>query len=59
MDNFGRKFMELNPYKALAEGLDALPNGFPSTDDGLELDLLAKIVSAEEAAPVLARRPRF
>jgi ferredoxin len=42
--------MDKNPYKALAEGLDALPNGFPSTDDGLELDLLAKIFSAEEAA---------
>ncbi|GMQ79568.1 MAG: 4Fe-4S binding protein [Anaerolineae bacterium] len=41
--------MEINPYKALAQRLDALPNGFPPTDSGLELDLLAKIFSAEEA----------
>jgi electron transport complex protein RnfB len=41
--------MEINPYKALAQRLDALPNGFPPTDSGQELDLLAKIFSAEEA----------
>jgi len=36
-------------YKALAEQLNALPNGFPSTDDGRELRLLAKLYSPEEA----------
>jgi electron transport complex protein RnfB len=39
-----------NPYKALAERLDALPNGFPSTEDGVELRLLAHIFTSEEAA---------
>ncbi|MEJ5309694.1 MAG: 4Fe-4S binding protein [Anaerolineae bacterium] len=39
-----------NPYKALAERLDALPNGFPPTDDGVELRLLAHIFTPEEAA---------
>jgi electron transport complex protein RnfB len=39
-----------NPYKRLAECLDALPNGFPPTDDGAELRLLAKLFVPEEAA---------
>ena len=39
-----------NPYKHLAERLDALPNGFPPTDDGAELRLLAKLFTLEEAA---------
>jgi electron transport complex protein RnfB len=39
-----------NPYKVLAERLDALPNGFPPTDDGAELRLLAKLFTPEEAA---------
>jgi ferredoxin len=37
-------------YRLLAERLDALPNGFPSTPDGAELRLLAKIFTPEEAA---------
>lgn len=37
-------------YKQLAERLDALPNGFPPTEDGVELKLLAKIFTPEEAA---------
>ena len=36
-------------YKNLATRLDALPHGFPPTDDGAELRLLAKIFSPEEA----------
>jgi len=39
-----------NPYKELAERLDALPQGFPATDDGAELKLLAKLFTGEEAA---------
>jgi Na+-translocating ferredoxin:NAD+ oxidoreductase subunit B len=39
-----------DPYRLLAERLDALPNGFPSTPDGAELRLLAKLFSPEEAA---------
>ncbi len=42
--------MEENPYKKLAERLDALPNGFPPTGDGVELRLLAAIFTLEEAA---------
>ncbi|MBN2005612.1 MAG: 4Fe-4S binding protein [Anaerolineae bacterium] len=39
-----------NPYKLLAERLDALPNGFPATEDGAELRLLEKLCTPEEAA---------
>jgi electron transport complex protein RnfB len=49
--------MTANPYKLLAERLDALPNGFPLTDDGAELRLLAKLFTPEEAA--LAARLRL
>jgi electron transport complex protein RnfB len=38
-----------NTYKQLAEQLNALPNGFPPTDDGRELKLLAKLYTPEEA----------
>ena len=41
--------MSKNPYKRLAMRLDALPNGFPPTDDGSELKLLAKLFTPEEA----------
>ena len=41
--------MDMSVYKQLAERLDALPNGFPSTGDGRELKLLAKIFTPEEA----------
>jgi Pyruvate/2-oxoacid:ferredoxin oxidoreductase delta subunit len=39
----------MNPYKLLAERLDALPNGFPATEDGAELSLLEKLFSPEQA----------
>jgi electron transport complex protein RnfB len=39
-----------DPYRKLAERLDAIPNGFPSTESGVELRLLAKIFTPEEAA---------
>ncbi len=39
-----------DPYKQLAQRLDSLPNGFPPTEDGAELKLLAKIFTADEAA---------
>lgn len=41
--------MTTNPYKALAERLNALPDGFPPTDDGAELRLLAKLFAPAEA----------
>jgi ferredoxin len=37
-------------YQQLAERLNSLPNGFPPTDDGAELRLLAKLYTPEEAA---------
>jgi len=42
--------MTTNPYKNLALRLDSLPNGFPPTDAGIELNLLAKLFSPDEAA---------
>jgi len=41
---------EFLPYKQLAQRLDALPNGFPPTVSGIELRLLAKLFTAQEAA---------
>jgi len=36
-------------YKKLARVLDTLPNGFPATEDGIELKILKKIFTPEEA----------
>ena len=36
-------------YRQLAARLDALPNGFPPTPDGVELKLLALLFTPEEA----------
>jgi Pyruvate/2-oxoacid:ferredoxin oxidoreductase delta subunit len=41
--------MEKSSYKKLAERLDALPNGFPPTADGVELRMLARLFTPEEA----------
>ena len=49
--------MNEKPYKQLAQRLDALPNGYPPTDDGVELRLLATLFSEEEAA--LAAQLKF
>ena len=49
--------MNQQPYKDLAVRLDALPNGFPPTDDGVELRLLATLFTEEEAG--LAARLKF
>lgn len=37
-------------YRKLARRLDAIPNGFPATESGVELRLLAKIFTPEEAS---------
>lgn len=37
-------------YERLAEALDGLPNGFPRTSSGVEIRILKKILSAEEAS---------
>jgi len=42
--------MSEDVYRKLAQQLDAIPNGFPSTESGVELRLLAKIFTPEEAA---------
>lgn len=39
-----------NPYEKLASELDRIPNGFPRTESGVELRLLAKLFTAEDAA---------
>jgi NAD-dependent dihydropyrimidine dehydrogenase PreA subunit len=36
-------------YQKLAEVLDTLPNGFPATESGLEIDLLKKIFRPDDA----------
>jgi|TARA_B100000315_G_scaffold255326_1_gene298411 ferredoxin len=41
--------MSDDPYRKLATVLDTLPNGFPATDDGLEIKILQKIFTPEEA----------
>ena len=38
-----------DPYVKLAKILDTLPNGFPSTEEGVELKILKKIFTPEEA----------
>jgi electron transport complex protein RnfB len=42
--------MQENLYRKLAQRLDATPNGFPATESGVELRLLAKIFTPGEAA---------
>lgn len=42
--------MSDDSYERLAEALDRLPNGFPKTDSGLEIRILKKICSPQEAA---------
>lgn len=44
-------------YKRLAAKLDQLPNGFPATQSGVELRILKKIFSPDEAEMALKIRP--
>jgi electron transport complex protein RnfB len=46
----GAQAMLKDVYRKLAQRLDAIPNGFPATESGVELRLLAKIFTPEEAA---------
>jgi NAD-dependent dihydropyrimidine dehydrogenase PreA subunit len=46
-----------DPYARLAEKLDQLPNGFPSTESGVELKILRKIFTPEEAEMAVKLRP--
>jgi len=43
-------------YKRLAERLDELPHGYPSTDSGVELKILRKIYSPEDAEVAIKLR---
>jgi len=36
-------------YHTLAKVLDTLPNGFPSTDSGIEIKILKKVFTPDEA----------
>ena len=40
-------------YKQLAQRLDTIPNGFPATESGVELRMLAKLFTPEYAAMAL------
>ena len=44
-------------YKRLADKLDSLPNGFPATESKVELRLLAKLFTLEEAALAASLHP--
>ena len=44
-------------YKDLAKKLDGLPQGYPATESGVELKILQKIYSPEEAEMALKIRP--
>lgn len=48
-----------DPYRRLAQRIDKIPNGFPPTDSGVELKLLAKMFTSEEAdlASLMKLRP--
>jgi ferredoxin len=49
--------MNNTAYKQLAEQLNALPAGFPPTEDGRELKLLAKLFTPEEAELAAQLKP--
>jgi electron transport complex protein RnfB len=44
-------------YTRLARALDKLPHGFPPAEDGVELEILRKIFSPEDAAMALRLKP--
>jgi Pyruvate/2-oxoacid:ferredoxin oxidoreductase delta subunit len=46
-------------YRRLAERLDTIPNGYPATESGVELRILAKIFAPEEAALAAEMRLGF
>jgi Na+-translocating ferredoxin:NAD+ oxidoreductase subunit B len=44
-----KNYMNADIYFKLAGVLDTLPNGFPATDDGLEIKILKKVFTPEQA----------
>ncbi len=51
--------MNNDPYRRLVEVLDILPNGFPATENGLEITLLKKIFEPDEAGLFCRLKLRF
>jgi len=43
--------MNREDYVRLAQALDALPNGFPRTSSGIELLILQRTFTSDEALP--------
>ena len=43
-------------FRQLAQHLDAIPNGYPATHSGIELRLLEKLFSPDEARLACAMR---
>jgi Pyruvate/2-oxoacid:ferredoxin oxidoreductase delta subunit len=50
------RIMSDDAYRNLAKVLDTLPNGFPATDSGLEIRILERIFTPEEAELVCQLR---
>lgn len=46
----------IDPYKKLATKLNRMPNGFPATESGVEIRILKKIFSPEDASLALKLR---
>ena len=44
-------------FKRLAKKLDKLPQGFPATESGVELEILRKIFAPEDAEMALRMKP--
>ena len=57
MDKGGGKCVMAEVYEQLARRLHRLTNGYPATESGVELKILRKIFSEEEAAYALKLRP--
>ncbi|MBN2078804.1 MAG: 4Fe-4S binding protein [Spirochaetes bacterium] len=51
--------MSENVYTELRDMLDKMPNGFPPTEDGIELKILKKIYSEEEAGIALKLKMKY
>lgn len=49
--------MSNNPYKRLRERMDQFPIGFPETESGVELKILKRLFTEEEAAIALLLSP--
>ena len=51
--------MSEDVYKKLTKVLDTLPNGFPATEDGVEIKILKKIFEPDEAELLCRLRLEF